>query len=325
MTDPLELLWPLVDSAETTVAAHVVAMWPSGVHQRLIGLGFLRPAENAERILCPECHSHIEEVSAISGPNGSTRFVVPCPEVYRAHVPAAALQQWTVDLATIAAALANCLSLTGKCTELVPGRLWRLGRTKWQGTSRDVLLARGLQWDDGDVVRSAAVRNRKPILFVPLCRPPDEVWRRVPPILVLSHVAMLVNDQIEVESLEIAAAVHDADTLAASDSVPALTQQQLGQMIRQQVKAEAKTHLTDDVYIAAYRQCQSVREAAAFLTRETHQEVSKDMVQRAVTRAGGPVAVLNSTDSDSIVRGVASQNRDKRGKPIVQSQRRKEK
>lgn len=325
MTDPLNYLWPLVDSANPTVPAHVVATWPSGVHERLVGVGFLRPAENAERVLCPECQSHIEEVLAIPGPNGSTRFVVPCPEVHRADVPAGALQQWTVDLAAIAAALAKCLSLTGKCTELVPGRLWRLGRTKWQGTSRDVLLARGLQWDDGDGIRGVAVRSRKPIVFVPLRRPSDEVWRRIPPMLVLSHVAMLVNAQIEVESLEIAAAVHDADALSASDSVPALTQQQLSQMIRQQIKAEAKTHLTDDVYIAAYRQCQSVREAAAYLTRETHQEVSKDTVQRAITRAGGAAAVLNATDSDSIVRGVASQDRDKHGKPIVQSKRPKEK
>lgn len=325
MTDPLELLWPLTDAPNPIVAAHVIAAWPSDIHQRLVGLGFLHPAENAERVLCPECHSHIEEVLAIPGPNGSTRFVVPCPEVHRADVPAGALQQWTVDLAAIAAALAKCLSLTGKCTELVPGRLWRLGRTKWQGTSRDVLLARGLQWDDGDAIRGAAVHSRKPILFVPLRRPPDGVWRRIPPILALSHVAMLVNDQIEVESLEIAAAIHDADALAASDSVPALTQQQLSQMIRQQIKAEAKTHLTDDIMIAAYRQCQSVRAAADFLTQETQQVVSKDRVQRAITRAGGPGEVLNSADSDSIVRGVASQDRDKHGKPIVQSQRPKEK
>jgi hypothetical protein len=136
---------------------------------------------------------------------------------------------------------------------------------------------------------------------------------------------MLVNDQLEVESLEIAAAIHDADALAASASPIQLTQQDLTRMIRQQVKAEAKTTLTDAVYIAAYRQCQSVREAAAFLTRETQREVSKDEVQRAVTRAGGAAAVLSATDSDSIVRGVASQDRDKHGKPIVQSQRPREK
>jgi hypothetical protein len=125
--------------------------------------------------------------------------------------------------------------------------------------------------------------------------------------------------------LEIAAAIHDADALAASASPIQLTQQDLTRMIRQQVKAEAKTTLTDAVYIAAYRQCQSVREAAAFLTRETQREVSKDEVQRAVTRAGGAAAVLSATDSDSIVRGVASQDRDKHGKPIVQSQRPREK
>jgi len=238
----------------------------------------------------------------------------------RAEVPSAALRQWSVDHAALAAALLISLALTGNFKELVASRLWRLGRTQWQDKSRDVLFARGLHWDDGATVRTTVVRGRKPIVFVPLRRPPDEFWRTVPPLLVLSHVAMLGDGRIEVESLEIAAAIHDADAQAASALGSPLTKEGLKQMIRQQVKAEGKTSLTDAAYVEAYRQCGSVREAAAFLTQETNQDVSKDQVQRALTRTGGAAAVLNSEDSNSVVRGVASQRRDKHGKPLPQSQ-----
>jgi len=97
------------------------------------------------------------------------------------------------------------------------------------------------------------------------------------------------------------------------------TAEQLKLMIRRQVKAEGKTSLADGVFVQAYRYCGSVREAAAFLSRQTGQEVSKDQVQRALTRAGGAAAVLDAVDSDSIQHGVASQRRDRFGKRLPQS------
>lgn len=318
--DPLEFLWPLVDAPDSTVAAHVVAAWPAGVHQRLLETGLLREAERASRVLCPECHGHVEEVLAVDGPGNRTRFMIPCSELMRVEVPPAALRQWIVDHAATASMLASCLALSGKCVELVPSRLWRLGRTTWQDKSRDVLFTRGLTWEDGATVRATLVRGRKPIVFVPLRRPTDGFWRTVPPLLILSHVAMLGDSSIEIETLEIAAAIHDADAQAASALGPCLTKDGLKQLIRQQVKAEDKMSLTDAAYVEAYRHCGSVREAAAFLTEETGQQVSKDQVQRALTRAGGAAAVLNSMDSDSVVRGVASQRRDKHGKTLPQSQ-----
>lgn len=320
MTDALELLWPLVDSPDSLVSAHVAASWPTGVHGRLGELGLLCPAADASRVLCPECGEHLEEVWAIDGPEGCTRFVIPCPVVMRADVPSAAMRQWTVDHEHLAAALARTLALTGKCTELVAGRLWRLGRTQWNGKSRDAFFARGLHWNDGETVRGVLVRGRKPIVFVALKRPPSEFWRTVPPVLVLSHVAALGDAGIEIELLEIAAAIHEADASASSAIGPMLTREHLKRMIRQQVKAEMKTQLNDDIYLAAYRQCGSVREAATFLSTETEREVSKDQVHRALGRAGGAAAVLNGEDSDSVVRGVASQGRDKHGKPIIRAQ-----
>lgn len=73
-------------------------------------------------------------------------------------------------------------------------------------------------------------------------------------------------------------------------------------------------------FVGPYRQCGSVRAAAEFLSEHTGQEVTKDKVHNAVKRNGGAAAVWNAQDSDSLVRGVASQRRDKRGKTLTQSQ-----
>jgi hypothetical protein len=291
-----------------------------GVPQKLVELGILREAERASHVLCPECRQHFGEVLAVEGPKTSTRYVIECPEVLRAEVPPVALQQWRIDFELLATILARSLALSGKCTELLPGRLWRLGRTEWQGKSRDVLLARGLHWNDGATVRAKLVRNRKPIVFVPQSRPPDDFWRTLPPVLSLAHVTMLGDYTIDVEALEIAAAIQDADARGHSVLESSLTKEELTKMIRQEIATKAKMSLTDDIFIAAFRQHGSLRAAASFLTKETGRKVSKDMVFRAIGRSGGAQAVLNSSNSNSIVRPEASHSRDKHGKPLVQSQ-----
>jgi len=240
--------------------------------------------------------------------------------VLRACVPTQALHQWAIYFGGLANALASTLGLSGRCTELVADRLWRLGRTDWQGASRDVMFARGLGWEDAATVRAEIVRGRKPIVFVPLRLPPNGFWlQRVLPVLVLSQFVALYDNQIEVEALAIATAIHDADAATSVDGLVTVTEQQLKLMIRQQIKAENKAELTDDILVAAYRHCGAYRSAAEYLSHQTDQVVTKDKVGRAVKRAGGALAVFNSGDSDSVVRGVASQRCDKKGKILLQT------
>jgi hypothetical protein len=113
--------------------------------------------------------------------------------------------------------------------------------------------------------------------------------------------------------------VHDAEATVNTASPTAIDKNHLLLMIRQQVKAENRSELSDDVLIAAYRQCGSARKAASYLSQETGRDTSKDKVHRAVQRAGGALAVLNDANSNSVTRDVASQRRDKSGKRIRQS------
>ena len=131
------------------VSAEEVATWPADILRRLMAAGLIRPAESTSYVACPNCHeAHDAEVTVRDGPGGRLRFFIHCPEALRVEVPAESLQQWCVNLEGLGTALAGALSLSGRRTVLVSGRLWRLGRTKWQGVSRDVLFARGLFWPD---------------------------------------------------------------------------------------------------------------------------------------------------------------------------------
>jgi hypothetical protein len=162
-------------------------------------------------------------------------------------------------------------------------------------------------------MRGALRQGRRPIVFVAQTKPAEGLWRgRVPPLLALSQIATLGDTGIDVDAIELATAIQDADSRAAAPGEMTVSLEQLKLMIRQQLKAESKTTLTDDILVAAYRQHSSVRDAAVFLSEHTGQEVSKDKVNRAVQRAGGVEAVRDDHDSESIRRTVASQLRDRR-------------
>ena len=141
MKNALDCFWPLLEFVEPVMAIWSQWAWPSGVWEQLIEADFLCRTVNAETVLCPGCYQHDEEVIALDRPGGGVDLFVPCPESLRAQVDPEWLHQWTGNFAHIVTQLAEALGLSGRPKELVPRRLWRLGRTTWLGRSRDVLFA----------------------------------------------------------------------------------------------------------------------------------------------------------------------------------------
>jgi hypothetical protein len=318
MVDPLEFLLPIVESKQPAVGYQEANCWPAGVLEKLIELGILVQAEDMEKIRCPQCGEHYEKVIARDGPKGSTQLFISCPEVLRVEVSSQHRMQWRPALSAFARLLAESLNLTGKPAQLCPERLWRLGRMTWEGRSRDVLFVRGLRWQDGDQLRSKIVRTRTPVVFSSTYSMPEDFWKTVPPQLVLRDVAWL-TDRIEVDPGEVIACLTDASVKRTESSSLNLSTDELNLRIRRQIKAENKTELIDEVFVMAYRQEGSLRNAAEYLTKQTGQTVTKDKIARAVARNGGPESVLRADNSDSIVRDSASQRRDSKGKILISS------
>lgn len=241
------------------------------------------------------------------------RFFIRCPEALRVEVPDDLLLQWTVDFDALADGLAKALTLKGHPKAVVPGRLWRLGKTPWQGANREVLFARGLTWPDARAIVCHVGPNGRPVILVGEQIPPDGVWAGRPPAaVVLAQVAAVDENGIEIDAVDVAARMNEADQRVASVMGVPVTAAEQKRTMRQQVKAEVKTQLEDDVLVAAYLEFGSCRAAATALTTQLDKPITKDKVYRAVQRAGGVNAVARTEDSLSIHRTVASQRRDGR-------------
>ncbi|MFO0911491.1 MAG: hypothetical protein U0795_00920 [Pirellulales bacterium] len=307
MPDPLKLWWSLVDASDPSISALELAAWPEELREWLFGAGLLVPAATASRVRCPECLDHIEDVVVRDYPDGTTRYYIACPEHLRVELTATQLQRWTVNVGELAHLLAAALALSGRPRELVPARIWRLGRTVWQGNVRDVLWALRLPLEPSTQVRSTIVQSRRPVVLVPYRLPPPDFWTGVPPLIALAEIADLQQGQLVIDPLAVAACLDATGTPATSDVV---TPDELAVMIRRQVTAVHKSELSDQVFLSAYLQFHSLRKAAEYLTEQLGRGVSKDQVRRAVDRAGGAAALMRTEDSSSVVRGVASHSCD---------------
>ncbi len=290
-----EIPWNAMDRHNPIYSDASVRAWPAPLRESLLTLKILREAELSTHVKCPSCrHRHEEPVIAFPRENGKTQFFIYCPEELRVELSPSDLRQWTIDMGQMAHHLAASLGVSGRCTPLESSRLWRLGRIVWQGASRDVLLARGLTWDDGTSVARQIVRTTRPIVFVGARIPAPDIWPgRIPPVVALSQVATVGGSQLELDRDAVVAMVREADDAAARPP-EILTVQQLKVIVRQQVNAEEKSALFDDACLAAYRSEGSYRKAALLLSQELGRAVSKDQIAQAMKRRGGLAAVLRS-------------------------------
>jgi len=315
VTNALDIVWELLDSPALLVTHAEGLRWPPAASADLTRLGFLRAAASTDHAACPNCPDrHVEEILCRVGPDGVTRYYIPCPETLRVEIAADDLRRWLIDADALAHALAAAVSPGGRCTQRIPLRLWRLGALPWQGVNRDVLLARGLGWPDAaDVVRQIGANGRA-IVFVPGPAPPIHAWPELPPTIVpLLTTVRLQAGTITVALADIYALVRDTDAANQERRPVALSRKQQQREFQKAAGDVLKSKLGDDAFVQAYREHGSFRKAAAALSKPGL-KVSKDAVQRAVERAGGARAVKRDADSESVRRTVASQRRDRQRK-----------
>lgn len=319
-TDLLGLILAAADDQGRVFDHAEIALWPPGSLGQFCHLKLIRRGPGGLYAPCPNCtDGHIEPVTIRAGPDGTKRFYIWCPESLRVEVRPEMCNGWQVDLAGLAAVLAGALGLKGRPKPVVADRLWRLGHTPWppgSSNTREVVFARRMQDDDAPAVAAHIGAGGRAIVLVPRHVPDTRVWPGpVPAAIPLSELTTWHDDQLVLDVVAMADAVGAADRLAASAEAIALGPTGK-KMVRRQVKAEIKSLLTDDAYVAAFKQHGSYRKAAAALTEQTGQKIGKDKVRGAVERHGGRAEVLSGEDSVSVSRTVASQRRDRSKKFI---------
>lgn len=317
MNHTLSILWACFDTTDPLFSASELASWPAADRNWLLESGVLKETTAAAAIACPSCQDgHVEEVLELPDSN-PRRFFIPCPEAVRIEVDLEHLRQWTVDLDTVASRIAAALSLTGSVKPVSPGRLWRLGTSRMGPTSREILLLRTPDAEDGASIAAHVGQTGRPIVLFAGGEPPASIWPgRTPACIALSRVLSHDGAALQVNALLLHELVSRADDLQSQMHAIPIHPKGKKLIVRRQLKAELSSHLADSNLLAAYRQHGSMREAARALTTERGTPITKDMIQRAVARAGGAKAVMNSEDSESVVRTVASQRRDRRAKVL---------
>lgn len=295
MPDALERLWHLLEGPQEPVTAE-------DVDDELMRLGFFREVESATSIICPECHTHREEVIVRPGPRGTSRYFIACPSRLRVEIPPASLRQWLLDATVVAGALATLLQLGGQCAELIPNRVWRLGRWTARGATRDCLLVRGLARPDAAEYRRAITAAKRPIAFIPGALPKPEFWLGHPPPLIrLPAVTTLMEGRLVLDAMQVINLVHDADR------PPDDSRAVLNVILDRKIRGALAAQLTEEQIVQAYvANGSSARKAA------------KDLVGRGFTIHHSKVLrvinkyqdVLRAGSSDSVVRTRSSQRSD---------------
>ena len=135
----------------------------------LIRLGVLREMAPASRACCPDCQF---------GPQHRVEFVadcktharhgyIHCPQCGIVEVAVDSLRRWRVEPAGFLAAAFSGAGICGPTTEVIPGRLWRVGKATWAGRRREVYFARCYHCDDRNRLVAEMARRPKAIVFTP--------------------------------------------------------------------------------------------------------------------------------------------------------------
>jgi len=209
LPDPLSVLWERAELSSSCFDGDEVLRWDEGLLERLIAVGLVREINAASSVVCDACDfGHVEDVMFIDAlAEAGARAYIWCPDNGRIRVPIDRLRQWEVDFGGVARSLAQALNRDGAPEELVPSRLWLLGKAVFAARSRDVFLARGLSWPDAASLLARAPRlatSGAPLVLVAGTVPPLVLWGAdVPPLFPLGAVLSLRGDRITLDKLHL--------------------------------------------------------------------------------------------------------------------------
>lgn len=166
LPDPLSIIWRCADIPDPVLAGDEICCLAPSTYDCLVSVGLLKQTSGARHVTCVDCADHhVEEVFPIKCPDGCTRFFIRCPENGRVEVSRERLLQYAVDYTPLQQAVSAALAVGGAAEEVVPRRLWNLGRASLGGKSRTIWIGRGLAWSDALQLKAALPRGRSPVLF----------------------------------------------------------------------------------------------------------------------------------------------------------------
>ena len=137
--DPFDLIWHCADSPSPALVVEDIEATSRPDFDRLIEFGLVKQTATVMHVTCDACtEGHIEEVARIVYPDQTTRFFITCPDNGRVEIAREHLLQWTVDYFPLFTSLSSALLASPGVEEVLPGRVWNLGRVALVGKSRTI-------------------------------------------------------------------------------------------------------------------------------------------------------------------------------------------
>jgi len=200
--DPFDLIWRCADNPSPALVVEDIEATPHPDLDCLIEFGLVKQTASATHVTCDACtKGHVEEVTRIVYPDQATRFFITCLENGRIEVPRERLLQWTVNYLPLFSSLLSALSASPSINEVLPGRVWNLGRVALAGKSKTIWAVRGLAWPDAAQVADVLPKGRSPVVFS-LGQPSNDGLLQIPckSIIELQTVVSLRDDDIFVDA-----------------------------------------------------------------------------------------------------------------------------
>lgn len=167
MTDSLRAILKRSEREPAILHADQVANWPAGDLEHWLARDVLQPISPARCLPCLGCGGeHREEIVFLTDPGtGSTRAYLPCSLCGPSEIAPAALRRWRVDLEGLFAAVFAGIVTPLRITALVPGRLWRVGKSRVPAGEFSVFAARQLhRRDSTETLARARISSRAVVL-----------------------------------------------------------------------------------------------------------------------------------------------------------------
>lgn len=169
-----------LDGQRPVIPGEAAREWPAPLLAHLIAAGLLTEIAPARSLACAGCpEAPFCDVICTERHTGERRALLACPNCGLTEIPLDVLRRWQVERGAVLELVRQTLRLAGRHSEIVSGRLWRLGRLHHGGTFWSVWIGFHLfRRDAGNILLRTQFPARTLLLVpgrLPSCSLPQGV------------------------------------------------------------------------------------------------------------------------------------------------------
>ena len=162
--------------------------WPDSATEYFESQQLIEETPTAGSLECPYCqdgegHTILRHDHPLTG---EPLAKLLCPVCGPVRIPLADLRRWRLNWSALVPLLTQGLRLRGQPQQIVPDRLWQLGKGYWSGRPATLFLGRGMHRHDATQLVETVARFTNALILIPHRTPQTPLPH---PVLTLDLVA----------------------------------------------------------------------------------------------------------------------------------------